>query len=164
MEAPPGSYMPASSWLAPDSAPPGQNCTPMSASLSHPNPAIESLPLLDVDGALALLGGNTTLYARVADGYRKRLPDFSQQMAELLAQAKLEPARASLHTAKGLALTVGAQRLAEVCRHGERHLRSALESTQTVPAAELKLLQQALQTCVDQTSAALDAALPRLMR
>jgi HPt (histidine-containing phosphotransfer) domain-containing protein len=87
---------------------------------------------LDVDGALARLGGNMDLYGNILKSFLTEFAGTSDQLARLLHEDKLTDARNLLHTLKGTAATVGSQQLAGVAAQAE----AALENSDRLPNAE----------------------------
>jgi signal transduction histidine kinase/DNA-binding response OmpR family regulator len=63
---------------------------------------------IDVQAAIARLGGNLELYQQIVHTYLAELSEQPGQLAELLQNGDLVGAHRLLHTAKGLSLTVGA--------------------------------------------------------
>ncbi len=83
---------------------------------------------VDVNSALARLGGNAELYAKVLESYLRDLANLPDQLETMLQQGDLKGAHRLLHTLKGLSATVGAGALAAVAKSMET-LVSEADST-----------------------------------
>ncbi len=79
----------------------------------------------DTAGAIARLEGNTALYLQILKTFLDKLAGLSDQLDALLQNGDFQEAERLVHTTKGLALTVGAQGLATVCRTTEGDIRGA---------------------------------------
>ncbi|UDF33333.1 UNVERIFIED_ORG: PAS domain S-box protein [Shinella sp. XGS7] len=96
---------------------------------------------LDLPGALRRLMGRTELLARLARGFAETAASVVPRLREQLAhgaEAGAQEARASLHTFKGLAATLGAERLAGLAREGETLLQGGMG----LPEAWLQALDE----------------------
>ncbi|MFZ2327890.1 MAG: ATP-binding protein [Rhodoferax sp.] len=111
--------------------------------------------VLDVAPALARMGGMRSLYVRAVREFAADLPALQQQLGPLLASDPPQAAR-KLHTLKGSAAMLGANRLAEAAAALEQHCLQILPSTDV--AAPLA----ALQGAVDATRSALAHAMTEL--
>lgn len=80
---------------------------------------------LDVDGALARLGGNVELYRSILRTYLGDIVSLPDQLAAFLSAGDLVGANRLLHTIKGLSATVGANHMAEAAKTVESSLRQA---------------------------------------
>ena len=102
---------------------------PMSSVPSSPQ-ATETLTpgTIDVPGAMNLLGDNEALYAQIARSFLDEIHTLPQRLAPMLSALDLSEAARTLHTIKGLSLTVGAKGLAAVCKQGELALKAAQAS------------------------------------
>ena len=80
---------------------------------------------MDVDTALARLGGNTALYANILRCFLEELPDQTNQLSQLLHNRDTLTAGQMLHTLKGLSATVGANHLAAVAKDAEAKVKAA---------------------------------------
>ena len=78
---------------------------------------------LDLDGALQRLMGKTALLARLSRSFAEGARDLPLRLRELLAQGQARPAAEALHSFRGLAATLGANRLAALAREGEQGLK-----------------------------------------
>lgn len=78
--------------------------------------------------ALARLGGDAQLYQRALQGFSNELAGFLVRLQAAIAAHQQEELARILHSLKGMAATVGADRLAELARHAEQHLRDATEA------------------------------------
>ena len=94
-------------------------------------------PDLDIEGALARLGGDTTLFKSIVQSFLRDLPQMSTQVAQHLAAQRTAEAVHELHTLKGLAATVGASALAKEAAALETHCKTAPGAIAPEQAAEL---------------------------
>ena len=74
---------------------------------------------LDVEGALARMGGNTALYGRSLQSYLTDLQMLPDELEELLQRGQFGDAARLLHTSKGLSATMGANAMAQAARTAE---------------------------------------------
>ena len=111
--------------------------------------------VLDVASALARMGGVRSLYVRAAREFVADLPAQLQQLGPLVASDHPQAAR-QLHTLKGSAAMLGANRLAEAA--------AALEQRclQTPPSNDVAAPLAALQGAVDATRSAMAHAIAAL--
>jgi HPt (histidine-containing phosphotransfer) domain-containing protein len=114
---------------------------------------------LDAVAAIALMDDSTELYQEIAQAYLQEIADLGQRLNGLLAQANLSEAARTLHTFKGLSLTVGANLLSEVCRKCELHLKSLQQQGRALDDATRAAMKEALDLTITQTDAALLAVL-----
>jgi two-component system, sensor histidine kinase and response regulator len=84
-----------------------------------------TLPGLDIQEGLALVGDNRTLYLRLLRTFAATYADADGQLRILLIEGKLDDAIREVHTIKGLAGQMGAQALYRLARRLETALRSA---------------------------------------
>ncbi|MFN3610720.1 PAS domain S-box protein [Tepidimonas sp.] len=96
---------------------------PAEAAVSAPWPEAERV---DVPAALARLGDDPALYARIVRGFVQGLAQTQAQLQAQLDAGADERLAALLHTLKGTAGTVGAVRLAERAAEAERAVKAAL--------------------------------------
>ncbi|MFY7864188.1 PAS domain-containing protein [Roseateles sp.] len=80
---------------------------------------------VDLPAALGRMGGKPAVYQRMLRNFAVDLPAMQTQLRSLLDQGDAAAARLLLHTLKGLAATLGAQRLADEAGLGERAAASA---------------------------------------
>jgi len=134
---------------------------PMSP-VSSPLQATENTmhPAVDVSGAIALLGDNEALYAQIAQSYLDEISTLPQRLRPMLGALDLSEATRTLHTIKGLSLTVGAKELAAVCKQGEQTLKEAHTAGSPLDAEAFAPLMAQLEASVATTTQALQAALP----
>jgi len=90
-----------------------------------PEPALPPKDAVDIAAALARLGGNQSLYARVLQSYLSDIATQPDQLARCVQQGDLEGAARLLHTVKGLSATVGASYMAAVARKAELVVKAA---------------------------------------
>lgn len=79
----------------------------------------------DVDTALQRLGGMVPVYVAALKGFLKEVPKNRTEYVQAVRDRRCDDARRILHTLKGLAGTVGANRLAALSAHAEQRLRDA---------------------------------------
>ena len=111
----------------------GHNSTPVAAETR----AVSRLPQallaqaarsgIDLDAALARLGGNTGVYQRLLGSFAEDLTGLPAQLETLLQCGERVKASHLMHTNKGLAATLGLKSLAEVASAAEK----ALQGTET---------------------------------
>ncbi len=89
--------------------------------------------------ALARLGGNQTLHARLAADFIAQHADSAAAIAEAVQTGQLASARSQLHTLKGLAASLGANALARAAANFQQALAAE-------PPPPTEALQQALTT------------------
>ena len=92
-------------------------------------PAVPAVPDhppgdLDLDGALARVGGNTAIYATVLQAFAKEMVQVPDQVHAHLQTGEQTQAVRVLHTLKGLAATVGARHLAAVAAKMEHKVKN----------------------------------------
>ncbi|WP_349745147.1 PAS domain S-box protein [Roseateles cavernae] len=78
---------------------------------------------LDLTGALQRLMGKTELYARMLTSFAASAAALPDQLDLQLQRGERAAAAATLHGFRGLAATLGADRLAALARHGETELQ-----------------------------------------
>lgn len=121
-------------------------------------PCPDTLAVLDSAAALALMDHNTALYRDIAQSYLQELDALLLTLPARLWQPPAADCLHTLHSFKGLSLTVGAYRLAEACRACEAALKRQLAHGQTDDAAQASLQAQ-LMGSMAQTRLALLALL-----
>ncbi|OIP19831.1 MAG: hypothetical protein AUK52_11715 [Comamonadaceae bacterium CG2_30_60_41] len=102
---------------------------------ANPNTAEPSAPDVDAlnpDAALARLGGNRMLYARLLATFLNDSASLPDQLQAMLAAHQPDAVMRALHTFKGLAATVGAVGLAELARSLELQLGEARQDQRAV--------------------------------
>ena len=111
---------------------------------------------------MALMDDSTELYQEIAQAYLQEIAELWPSLDGLLRQAQLIDAMRTLHTFKGLSLTVGANLLSEVCRECELQCKSLQLEQRTLDDSARGSMQQALERAVAQTQVALLAVLAAL--
>ena len=96
----------------------------LTQALTQPLAQMPAVDAIDVDEAIARLGGDTTLYAAVLASYLAELKTMPDQLDALLASGDAIGAGRLLHTVKGLSATVGATYLAAVVAAAEQRLKT----------------------------------------
>jgi PAS domain S-box-containing protein len=135
----------------------GARAVPSPAKPTHQAEAPATFPPgdLDLDGALARMGGDSTMLAGVLQTFARDMALVPSTVQALLSKGESLEATRALHTLKGLAATVGARHLSLVAAAVERQLKQA--SAQAGASA----LVQELQDAVDATTHALAPVLQR---
>jgi CheY-like chemotaxis protein/HPt (histidine-containing phosphotransfer) domain-containing protein len=110
---------------------------------------------LDVEGAVARVGGDHGIYATVLQAFAIEMQQVPQQLQAQWASNTPEMAVRTLHTLKGLAATVGARHLSAIAAQLEQSLKQGAQ-----PAEYPGILTQ-LQAAMDALS---DTLLPVLQR
>ena len=107
------------------------------ASVHAPNPASDPAGIsaqilleaaqrsIDLQAALARLGGNTGVYLRLMEAFLKDLPGLPDKLSGLLAAGQAADAARLIHTFKGLAATLGATQLKNFAAGAEQRVRTA---------------------------------------
>jgi PAS domain S-box-containing protein len=98
---------------------------PANGAVSEPAPSLPAVEAVNVSGALARLGGNTDLYARILQSYLGEISRLPDQLDTFLQRGDLGAAARLLHTLKGLSVTVGADHLAAVASTAENAVQGA---------------------------------------
>jgi HPt (histidine-containing phosphotransfer) domain-containing protein len=100
------------------------------APLNQPGNSAEPLAsgAIDLAAALTLLGGNHALYEQVAQSFLDEIQTLPARLEPMLRAVDLNEAARTLHTLKGLSLTVGAVHLGESCRKSELEIKAVLGS------------------------------------
>ncbi|HEY8027670.1 MAG TPA: PAS domain S-box protein [Burkholderiaceae bacterium] len=92
----------------------------------HTAPATDPLSAaleFDVDAALQRLGNMVPVYVAALKGFLKEVPKYREEYAQAMRVKQRDDARRILHTLKGMAGTVGANRFAALAAHAEQRLR-----------------------------------------
>jgi len=90
--------------------------------------AVIRIPGVDVENALARVGGSIKLYRKLLSRFRETQSDAVHRIRETIGRADMEAARREAHTLKGLAGSVGATGLAE-CAASIESLLTTKETT-----------------------------------
>jgi HPt (histidine-containing phosphotransfer) domain-containing protein len=85
---------------------------------------------LDMDGAIARVGGNTQVYSKVLLAFAGDMVQVPDQLRSHLAAGDAVLAARELHTLKGLAATVGARHLAQVAAQLEKKAKQGVAPTE----------------------------------
>ena len=119
---------------------------------------------LDLDGALARMGGNTAMLASVLQSFAKDLPRAPQQLAEHLEHSLqtglMADSTRMLHTLKGLSATVGARHLWALAADLEQRVKTQVAQAQH--ASLVATLQDAVQATADRIAQALAQLAPKV--
>ncbi len=128
--------------------------------VSRPVASTSDYPLgdLDVEGALARLGGNTTMFAAVMRTFLRDLERIPSQLRTYLQADQMGDGMRVLHTLKGLASTVGARHLAGVATQLEARCK---EDTTALVQANFDDWMPSLQAAIDASVQALQPVLER---
>ncbi|TSE19392.1 Signal transduction histidine-protein kinase BarA [Tepidimonas alkaliphilus] len=141
-----------------EAEPPAPSPTHADAAASAPWPEAERI---DVPAALARLGDDPALYARIVRAFVQGLAHTQAQLQAQLDAGADERLAALLHTLKGAAGTVGAVRLAERAAEAERAVKAVLADP-TAPRAPLPPWWAPLVEELAQTERALQRVLAEL--
>lgn len=129
---------------------------PVSRALAN----VPTTPVLDVQGALALIGDMEDLYLQIAQEYHGELSALPQRLNSLLQpHSSPDEARRFLHTFKGLSMTVGANALADACREAEARIKHSQDPGAALDAGAWAALRNGLAACGERTLAALSDVL-----
>jgi HPt (histidine-containing phosphotransfer) domain-containing protein len=132
----------------------------MSHPVCLPLANLPTTPVLDVVGALALIGDMEDLYLQIAQEYHGDLAALPQRVESLLQpHSNPDEVRRFLHTFKGLSMTVGANALAEACREAEARIKLSQEQGAALDAGAWAGLRSGLAACGERTLAALSDVL-----
>ena len=134
-------------------------------SLADGKPVLACAPApltLDAARAIALMDNSTELYVEIAQAYLQEIAQLWSSLERMLEQSQLDEATRTLHTFKGLSLTVGANLLSEVCRECELQFKALLKDQRTLDDDARATLEDALKHAVAQTQVALLAVLASL--
>jgi len=124
-----------------------------------PPPSADSEQLLNWQHAVQMLGGNLPLYQNIVRSYLTEIEALPELQRNWLAASDLEPALRSLHTIKGLSLTVGANALGALCRQHEARFKALHKDGQTLAADDGAATVDALSQMVRLTREAVVAQL-----
>jgi PAS domain S-box-containing protein len=102
-----------------------------------------SLPGIDVDAALARLGGNYDALVALLKRFEHSQGGTVAEVRALLAAGQRQQAAQALHRLRGVAANLGAADVARLAAHAEAALRDAADSLAV--SAALKQLEQALE-------------------
>jgi two-component system sensor histidine kinase/response regulator len=111
---------------------------------------------LDIQSALARLGGNKDLYMSVLKSFLVEIPTTLAQLSNLQLNSDFVAAKRLLHTFKGTAGTVGARRLAQAVAQAEAML------TQNGNSPDCTTLLTTLTEAIAPARLAIEAALQQL--
>jgi HPt (histidine-containing phosphotransfer) domain-containing protein len=136
--------------------------TPSPLDRPLPCAAADALAVVDADAALELMGNNTALYLEIAHSFMLDISQLTQRLDALLQRGDLGAARRTLHSCKGLSLTVGARQLSEVCRQCEALLKSLPPSDQRPDVPTLNALLATLEQAAQVACQALAAVIAKL--
>ena len=133
------------------SARPGQQTTLAPASpLPAPVRAAALAAGVDIDRALARLGGKRQVYGRTLRSFTADLRSLPSQLVGQLQRGERDALRRELHTLKGVAATVGATALAALASAAESRLAS------DSPAADEAGTVARIGAAIDQAAASLE--------
>lgn len=130
-------------------------------------PAIaeEPKPVLALERALARLAGNLPLFRQMARLFVQEQPGSLARVRELLAAGEHSKAERAAHTLKGVAATMGAERLADAAGRVERAIRrrqgvEELERLLAIAEVELESAIAALAATAGPEEVAVDSGVP----
>ena len=129
--------------------------TAASAGADRPSPDIAH-PDIALASAVRRLGGRLDVWRRSARQFTDELMRRADEFDALLVSGNREQAARQMHTLKGLAATLGAERLAAGAAAAERQLRSL------APTGAADDIAATLRTLLAETRAAMDSVLNEL--
>lgn len=134
-------------------AAPARDAAPVAAPVSS-EAALTSLPVLDVRTGMLYVGGNRTLYEKLARSFIANHAAAVQKVAGLMASGAMADAARLAHSLKGLAGTLGAKRLEAAARALDSAMKGAnppgptpaeVEAAEAALAATVRALQEELR-------------------
>jgi PAS domain S-box-containing protein len=107
-------------------------------------PASSPQATLDYDGALARFGGRTPPYHAALNGFLHSIQGQVDRLREAVVNGRKSEAVHLLHTLKGVAATIGANRLAQGIASAEKNIAATTEEWRSaVPVDEIRSLATA---------------------
>lgn len=88
----------------------------------------DTTPVIDVNGALARMGGNKELYRRMLPKFEESLQQLAGLMDTLLKQQDYPAIAKQLHSLKGMAATMGFSQLATYAATHEKQLKQSADA------------------------------------
>ena len=120
---------------------------------------LDLVPILSTAGAITLMDESEGLYIEIAQAYASELAELTASLETAFLKTDLSGAARTLHTFKGLSLTVGAQRLSELCKRCENLLKALQAEGRALDSEARIAMTTALHENAQQTGTALDAYL-----
>ena len=118
---------------------------PSGAQVTAPEQTDHPAGDLDIDDALARMGGDARMLANVLQSFAREVVQAPQQLLDQLTAGKHQRAAGLLHSLKGMASTVGARHLAAVAARLEQWVKAgAPPQEQDAKLDSLRLAIQAL--------------------
>lgn len=139
----------------------GRNVATAATTNPAPPPIALPLTMADADDVLDLaavrhrLGSSVAMLGTLLHSFARDLPPLAEQITVALAGAQFDQALGTLHTLKGLASTVGANRLSRV---------AAVLESQVKSGAQVSDLSDALEPLHSAVNATAQALRPQLLR
>lgn len=110
---------------------------------------MSSLPPLETDKALKLLGGNRDLYVSLVKRLSDRFGQTDETLSPLLENQQWEEAENLVHTLKGAAGNLCATPLFHACENLSRQLKNSIaDQANTAPWEEFSDFSEALKAFV----------------
>jgi len=131
---------------------PGEEQKPSSLPVGVPVPGE-----MDDSAALARLGQNRALYGKILASFQKDVESLVAQLNGLLATGNLPEVAKTLHTFKGLAMTVGAIHLGGVLRYAELQAKEASTGTGSGSADTLRKCIKEVEQAVEASAQGIQA-------
>lgn len=107
------------------------------------------LPGIDSEKGLRNIGGRELSYLKVLLGFKEHYTDFGKELEEALAESGSEQALLKIHSLKGVAGNIGADKLYELCRIIEGDIREnkhgGYEADLKLFGSELDLIMKGLE-------------------
>lgn len=121
-------------------------------------PAPPADEVLDYSGALKRFGGRARPYQAALESFLGTVPDSSQRLREAVASGKKSEVAYVLHTLKGVAATIGANRLAQGIAAVEKNIASLPNDWRSV--VPVAAIQELAETAADVVRQHLDRLAP----
>jgi HPt (histidine-containing phosphotransfer) domain-containing protein len=89
-----------------------------------------TIPILqdiDVDSAIKRLGGNNIIYGKIMNSFKKKYSHYSEIIDLEIEQGNINSALHQVHSLKGIAATLGAQKVSDAARTLENALNNHSE-------------------------------------
>ncbi len=114
------------------------------AACGAPDEGCEDMQLMNREAALKRIGGSESLLNRMCTQFLKETPHLLDGCAVAVSEGDLKQAQKTLHTVKGVAATLGAERLACMARQGEGACKAGEAFDASGLLAVFQLTRQAL--------------------
>ena len=102
--------------------------SPTEPKLNQEQGVLLELPGIDVDSGLMRVNGNKNLYRKLLSSFYNKNKGMKQEIEKAIEEGDLKLAERLVHTVKGVASTIGADKLAKVSQPLETELRNGNKS------------------------------------